>query len=636
MHVATKLKLVGISLYGLLAFRWFLLYHQSGCVFAFSDPVILCCLASLFVVWDIVRRRPGQYFGILSVFPQYFIQRTLLTCGWVMYRRFRKMSQDIQLQQDKVLKQILSRNSGTLVAKELGVSKVVSATDYRKTVRLTTYNDYWLFANMVEEAGTSDVFFPGEADYIAFTSGTTSGKSKAFPKSSSLLQNTTGRWLLLALWCFHSVLHGAYLRKWLSVKTSVRFWNSSSGVVCGPISGLVSRCSLSPYLVPDLTMKDMDSVIYVNLLFGLKHRDIGHFFFSTSQAALIFFQTLETEWQKLCKDIETGVVNKELNLSEKDRFVLNQSFGGPDKDRADEVRKEIQSGFQGIVGRLWPECPGLFCLATGSFKTQADLVRAHYLGDVPLFSPFHAGTETIYGMNLHYEGPEVTYTLMAPYIYFEFIPIELTDDPNPTTVVCNQVEVGRRYELVVTTWEGLYRYRTEDIIEVTGFYSTVPTYRFIRRRNDVLSVFGERVPEALVCQAVRSVIEHWNMRITECVAVESSYLPFSPQPQTCDRRSQYHYTVFIELRQDETVTDKHNEMIDVELMRLHDMYANFRQGSQISALQLIQVRTGTFQHLGTLIRATNPSSSVMQFKLPRIIRNHELLSYLLQNSMFLT
>jgi len=41
--------------------------------------------------------------------------------------------------------------------------------------------------------------------------------------------------------------------------------------------------------------------------------------------------------------------------------------------------------------------------------------------------------------------------------------------------------VGKQYELVVTTYEGLYRYRSEDIVEISGFSGSTPKYKFIRR-----------------------------------------------------------------------------------------------------------------------------------------------------------
>ena len=44
-----------------------------------------------------------------------------------------------------------------------------------------------------------------------------------------------------------------------------------------------------------------------------------------------------------------------------------------------------------------------------------------------------------------------------------------------------KVSVGEMYEIVITTFEGLYRYRTDDVVKITGYYGTIPKYKFIRR-----------------------------------------------------------------------------------------------------------------------------------------------------------
>jgi len=48
-----------------------------------------------------------------------------------------------------------------------------------------------------------------------------------------------------------------------------------------------------------------------------------------------------------------------------------------------------------------------------------------------------------------------------------------------------EVEVGRRYELVLTTQDGLWRYRLGDVVEISGFDPTdgVPIIQFVERRK---------------------------------------------------------------------------------------------------------------------------------------------------------
>ena len=41
-------------------------------------------------------------------------------------------------------------------------------------------------------------------------------------------------------------------------------------------------------------------------------------------------------------------------------------------------------------------------------------------------------------------------------------------------MLIDEVEVGKRYELVLTTISGFYRYRMGDVVEVVGFHEELP------------------------------------------------------------------------------------------------------------------------------------------------------------------
>jgi len=49
------------------------------------------------------------------------------------------------------------------------------------------------------------------------------------------------------------------------------------------------------------------------------------------------------------------------------------------------------------------------------------------------------------------------------------------------------------YEVVLTTYDGFYRYRTEDIIKVTEHYYALPTWqiigRFVKETNDFIELY---------------------------------------------------------------------------------------------------------------------------------------------------
>lgn len=58
-------------------------------------------------------------------------------------------------------------------------------------------------------------------------------------------------------------------------------------------------------------------------------------------------------------------------------------------------------------------------------------------------------------------------------------------------------------------------------------------------------------------------------------------------------------------------------------------YSTFRVKGTIQCLQLIQVKTGTFDAVKDELISTNPDSYVGQFKMPRIMRKENILQILM-------
>lgn len=64
--------------------------------------------------------------------------------------------------------------------------------------------------------------------------------------------------------------------------------------------------------------------------------------------------------------------------------------------------------------------------------------------------------------------------------------------------LATELESGKRYDVILTTGGGLYRYATEDVVEVTGFRESCPLLRFIGRAHHVSDHFGEKLNEIFV------------------------------------------------------------------------------------------------------------------------------------------
>jgi hypothetical protein len=69
----------------------------------------------------------------------------------------------------------------------------------------------------------------------------------------------------------------------------------------------------------------------------------------------------------------------------------------------------------------------------------------------------------------------------------------------------HMLRLGETYSLVVTTGGGLWRYRLDDLVEVTDFVRKTPSLRFIARAGNISDHFGEKLSEGFVSTVLRNL-----------------------------------------------------------------------------------------------------------------------------------
>ena len=108
--------------------------------------------------------------------------------------------------------------------------------------------------------------------------------------------------------------------------------------------------------------------------------------------------------------------------------------------------------------------------------------------------------------------------------FFEFCPPGRRSD---ATLLAHELTFGQRYQVVVTTAGGLYRYRTGDVVEVVGFLNQAPQLRFIGRDGRVSDLVGEKLSEAFVAVAIKNAMQALNLKPT--------YACLVPQRHPCPK-----------------------------------------------------------------------------------------------------
>jgi hypothetical protein len=118
---------------------------------------------------------------------------------------------------------------------------------------------------------------------------------------------------------------------------------------------------------------------------------------------------------------------------------------------------------------------------------------------VPVHSPLYRSTEAVIGIGL---GPERTGHVLTPRAaYHEFLPVTEAHRPDARPLAIDEVEPGEAYEILVTTYAGLTRYRLGDEIRVVARYGEAPVVEFSGRSGRVIDLGAERVSEQQISRA---------------------------------------------------------------------------------------------------------------------------------------
>ncbi|CAN6548576.1 unnamed protein product [Malus baccata var. baccata] len=175
-----------------------------------------------------------------------------------------------------------------------------------------------------------------------------------------------------------------------------------------------------------------------------------------------------------------------------------------------------------------------------------------------------------------------------------------------------------------TVYTGLYRYRVGDILMVTGFHNKAPQFRFMHRRNVVLSIDTDKTNEEDLLNAVtqaKLLLEPLGFLLIEY----TSYADTSSIPG--------HYVLFWELK-----TKENNHTMELETIIMEQCCSTVEQSldsvyrrcrrkdNSIGPLEIRIVQHGTFDALMDF--SVSQGSSVNQYKTPRCIQSEEAIRIL--------
>ncbi|GJY54813.1 jasmonic acid-amido synthetase JAR1-like protein [Tanacetum coccineum] len=215
-------------------------------------------------------------------------------------------------------------------------------------------------------------------------------------------------------------------------------------------------------------------------------------------------------------------------------------------------------------------------------------------------------------------APEMTTFTVLPNIgYYEFIPIkEITDlefetnsiSVEPESVGLTDVKVGEEYEVVVTNFAGLYRYRLGDVVKVAGFYNSAPKLQFICRRNLILTINIDKNTEKDLQLSVEAAAKLLIVEKLEVIDF-TSHVDLRSEPG--------HYVIFWEVNGEasDQLLKQCCNCLDTSFVDAG--YVSSRKTKAIGPLELRVLSKGTFQKI--LNHYVQHGAVLNQFKMPRCV-----------------
>ena len=401
----------------------------------------------------------------------------------------------------QLLKPLLEENKNTEYGRKYHFSDVNSIDDYKKMVPLSTFDDY---ENYVErmKAGEKDILTSYELLTFCTTSGTSKKRIKYIPQTKKqheiyadhldsypdrFIREHGGKRFYQQTFCTEPGIRQENMlisEQWYKFKAESGLMKFSDYV--GGKDLLFSRC---PH-----------DLIFARCYAALLEKDIR-----TIEALYLydvyhFFTYMEHYFDELLRAIRTRTIPERFVKDAGVRKMLTELPVSEGRIRG--IEEAAREGFEGIAKRLWPTVQLLTGISNRSYFAESDGLD-YYAGGIPRYYKIYALSEMYVANSVGLN--DYRYRIFMEHGFYEFLPCE--DESGEETVTADECIIGKEYELIITSFNGFYRYRTGDVLKIDSFDEGAPVVEFVRRRGMAMNIAGEKINMLQLEESVRRLGE---------------------------------------------------------------------------------------------------------------------------------
>lgn len=512
-----------------------------------------------------------------------------------------------EVTQLRVLQDILKSAENSEFGRKMDFSELKTVNAFRKKVPISDYSQVAAEIDRLK-AGAANIFFNGPAASFIATSGST-GVPKLLPESKNgeLVKGLVSqiRAILLLMLAPEVMAPG---KKVLAIANPAEYGKTEGGIPIGSASGQAAKdmpveMLKKMVLPPEMMMaKELsnEATDYLTIRYALEEKNLVGVVCSNIAHFNILLKKMNASAADLLEDISNGQISSKISLDEGLREKLVSKLS-PNPERAAELKTILTDKKILDVAGIWPEFSVVSCwMSASAAKIVADIKK-----NLPVTVKFlewgYGASEGKFNIPDKAQDPAGLLALFG--YFFEFLPVGTADNE---TVLAHELKKGGYYQLIITSYSGLYRYNMKDIVYVADMNNQIPRVVFVCKDSERLD------------------IENLKLMIYE---IEGSIQAVSTQQNEEIR----FFQILLDADQKKLVfmLEPYSEIFDGELFRAaldkslmadNRDYAKLRNDNILAAPEVLVMQDGYRDSLFT--RALMPGKNVNQTKLPTIVKDY--------------
>lgn len=510
--------------------------------------------------------------------------------GNFVFKQFNGYTAHAMETQEAALKMIMERNKDCELGKKYDFANIHNLKEFQEKVPISTFEDYAPLIDRMVENNESNIITSEKIIRYCASSGSV-GKPKLQPKTKRDVWNMYCCGFVGTPGCADIYFRNHGMKKIPAQQgpllMSLNGHKLKNGVMCNG-AGQVPFQYIKPILRFFITTpKDIlfpeneegTNIPYFQLRFCLCNKKVTYLGSMVITLLTQMFEYLEDNWQMICDDIEHGTINESVACPDS----LRKKYGKmkPNPKRANELREIFSQGFdkEPVAYKIWPMLCWGYGMTGSTLAVYAEKLK-RYVGDLPMHNMGYAASEGFMAMPVELNAND--YVLLPRSLIYEFIPVD--GDENARPLLLDEIEPGKDYEIIITNFSGLYRYRIMDIVRCTGTYNNSKKIEFLYRSNMGINLANEKTTTQML---------DWSAdELQKSAGVD--FVGFSYYAETDVREACY--KLFIECEKQFTAEELEalSQKLDELLKAANEKYEKYRSWGMLYMPQVVQLQNGAY------------------------------------------